>query len=261
MNRNTDTLKWILGSIGTILVIAGLCYLCYLWYQYSLAPDRQQAAETAEQVRQWEQSKKARDTDRTTKQVGTTQTVGSTENTAVSTDDTTGMSDPLVDGIDPVETNTSTQSQETVDVRVSPHRFGPYPEIPSGYRAPNIFDKPLSKSQELMMRVDVKLWQQGIRTEGIGINYDTGLVYPTIRGTIYVTWSDFTLPDGSVEKVAQRLSGHPNTLDLLPRGLSGFSDIFVPKHIVFKRNIPSHITVLEHSEGIDPYEFLKEELK
>ena len=259
MARYTGNLKWILGgSILFLLVVAGLCYLCYLWYQYSLAPDRQQAAETAEQIRQWKQSKEARDT---AERVGATQTVDPVKNMSVSTDDTTGISDPLVDDIDPVKTNTSTQSQETVDVRVSSHGFGPYPEIPSGYRAPNIFDKPLSRNQELMMRVDVKLWQQGIRTEGIGINYDTGLVYPTIRGTIYVTWSDFPLPDGSVEKVAQRLSGHPDTLDLLPRGLSGFSDIFVPKHIVFKKNIPSHITVLQHSEGINPYEFLKEELK
>ena len=49
-----------------------------------------------------------------------------------------------------------------------------------------------------MMRVDVKLWKQGIRTEGIIISNGTGLVYPIIRGTIYVTWDDLRLPSGKV---------------------------------------------------------------
>ncbi len=74
------------------------------------------------------------------------------------------------------DTNTEEITANNEEVRLSPHGLGPYPEIPPGYRAPNIFDRPLSKDHELMMRVDVKLWKQGIRTEGIGICYRTGLV-------------------------------------------------------------------------------------
>ena len=63
-----------------------------------------------------------------------------------------------------------------------------------------------------------------------------------------------------VIKVAKRVSSHPATKASLPySGLPEIPDC--PPHFLLKDKIPSHITVLEHSEGIDPYEFLKEELK
>ena len=259
MSRDILTNKWVLGGVSFLIVLS---VACVLWYQHDTADERKAAAEAEELLRQSEAAKKVSDTDGETEQAA---------DVAPAESETPTAEKPVNKNTAEVGNNTEAETQqqsetpsetETVsEARVSPYGFGPYPKIPPGYRAPNIFDKPLSRDQELMMRVDVKLWQQGIHTEGIRISGKTGLVYPSVQGTIYVTWSDFHLPDGSVEKVAQSLSGHGDTVDSLPRGLSEYSEIFVPKHIVFKKNIPSHITVLEHSEGIDPYQFLKEELK
>lgn len=260
MYRDIFTNKWVLGGVGFLIVLS---VACVWWYEHDIAPHRKAAADAEKLLRQSQIVKKISDTDSEAEQAAD----GSVERTTLTTDKPINLTtDGEVEDTPSGDTSTNLTEQaqtkdSTQEVRVSPHGFGPYPEIPPGYRAPNIFDKPLSKDHELMMRVDVKLWQQGIRTEGIRISYNTGLVYPTIRGTIYVSWSDFRLPDGSVKKVAHRLSGHQDTLNSLPRGLSGFSEIYVPKNIVFKQNIPSHIKVFEHSEGIDPYQFLKEELK
>ncbi len=45
------TNKWILGSVGFIIVFAGVCYL---WYQHDTAPYRQEATETDALMREWE---------------------------------------------------------------------------------------------------------------------------------------------------------------------------------------------------------------
>ncbi len=260
MYRDILTNKWVLGGIGFLIVLS---VACVLWYQHDTADERKAAAEAEELLRQSEAAKKVSDTDGVAEQAADISVESSTRTSHKNMNLTTdGEAKDNTSGETIANLTEQTQEKDSVEEeRVSPHGFGPYPKIPPGYRAPNIFDKPLSRDQELMMRVDVKLWQQGIHTEGIRISGKTGLVYPSVQGTIYVTWSDFHLPDGSVEKVAQSLSGHGDTVDSLPRGLSEYSEIFVPKHIVFKKNIPSHITVLEHSEGIDPYQFLKEELK
>ncbi len=238
--------KWILGGYA-LAIVFGIG--CYFWYQHQFAPNRHDTAEVArEQVAT--QKAKTNNKGSQTDDVTTQKTTPSTE-------------EPIIKNADVVlesDTNTEEITANNEEVRVSPHGFGPYPKIPPGYRAPNIFDKPLNKDQELMMRVDVKLWKQGIRTEGIGISYESGLVYPTIRGTIYVEWDDIHLPDGSVARYARRAKGHPDTKDSLPyRGVPGIPHC--PPHFLFESDIPSHITVLNISEGIDPYEFLKEELK
>lgn len=258
MYRDVLTTKWIIGSIAFVIVFAGACYL---WYQHETAPGRKAVAESAEELRRWETTQKA-DANSKVEYAADAPVESTTPTTETPITDT---SDPVGDTAastnkvtEPV--NASKSETETADVRVSPHGFGPYPKIPPGYRAPNIFDKPLSKSLELMMRVDVKLWQQGIRTEGIRICYKSGLVYPNIQGTIYVRWEEFRLPDGKVVKAAFSMSGHSDTIDSLPlRGLPGIP--YSPQRFLFESDIPSHITVLEDSEGIDPYEFLKEELK
>lgn len=50
------TSQWISGGIICLLLVGGLCYL---WYNHSIAPYKQEAADTAEAVRQWKKNQKA----------------------------------------------------------------------------------------------------------------------------------------------------------------------------------------------------------
>ena len=249
MYRDFFTNKWVLGAI-VFLIVFGVA--CVLWYHYDTAPDNRDAAKTTKLLRQRET---------TQNENANNNTDGETNLSAKSNPSSTERTANDLNDIH-LETNTSTEveKKDSKEMRVSPHGFGPYPEIPTGYRAPHIFGKPLSKTQELMMRVDIKLWKQGIHTEGIRNSHKSGLVYPNVPGLVYVTWEDFRLPDGNVIRLTGRISGHPNAIESLPlRGLPGIPNC--PPNFLFESDIPSHITVLEHSEGIDPYEFLKEELK
>lgn len=238
MARDTGNLKWILGgSILFLLVVAGLCYLCYLWYQYSLAPYRQQAAETAEQIRQWKQSKEARDTDKATEQVGTTQTVGSVENMSVSTDDTTEKTDILVENKDTDPTEDAVSKATVTDTPISRFGFGPYPKVPEGLSIPP-WEAHTSPNYELMTRVRIKLWEEGIQSDGATM--ENGLVYPTVRGRVYIQTDDKKYTDGSKVQYG-RIKSHPGDNIRLIRGklpdLSGFD-------------------VYTFDDGIEPYSYL-----
>ncbi len=254
MLREYFTNRWTIGGFLLLLLFA---VFCHLWLRQETAKLQKQEAENAEGHRQLIDSEKVDTNSKVEQQAGDAPVESITSPSGKTAERIEAVSET---GTTPnaAEDTVSTVTSETENTtgRVSPYGFGPYPEIPPGYPDPNIFDKPRSSiTYELMMRVDVKLWQQGIRTEGIGISYKTGLVYPTIPGTIYVTWTDFRMPNGSVTRVAGSISGHSDTVDALPRrGLPGIPSS--PSNFVFESDIPSHIRILEDSEGIDPYEFL-----
>ena len=99
---------------------------------------------------------------------------------------------------------------KTKAVQVSPLGLGPFPEIPKGFpyfsdwshrlnREPKPPDWPPSqhspswdetlRSWELMDRVKVELWRQGIKATGVrmqGTGIGQGLIYPTIPGVVYI---------------------------------------------------------------------------
>ena len=126
------------------------------------------------------------------------------------------------------------------DTLVSPFGFGSYPEIPSGFPKPNIFKTPSrSAEEELLDRVFVQLWKDGIHPSGLSYQQSNGLIYPTIRGTIYVKWGQWA--DGT--KYIARMKGHP-------------TDTFSLRNARFEDDIPSGIKILDFSEGINPYEYL-----
>ena len=124
---------------------------------------------------------------------------------------------------------------------VSPHGFGPYPDVPNDYplaldHSPTSFwkfthDDP---KQELLARTLIKLWKQGVPVGGATL--ESGLIYPTIRGTVYVEWNgDFI----------NHIAGHPddNHDEIISTLEAG--------------SIPAGITVIDRAEaGIDPYTFL-----
>ncbi len=128
---------------------------------------------------------------------------------------------------------------ETEKISVSPHGFGPYPEIPEDYPYPHVdwskyHDNPML---ELMTRVQIRLWKQGHRTEGI-LEKSNGLLYPISRGTVYVQRSyNGVYSSGTI-------TGHPRDLS---------DDV---KQQLMAGEIPAGLTVLDYDKGIDPYKFL-----
>ncbi|MDE0086316.1 MAG: hypothetical protein OXU23_11420 [Candidatus Poribacteria bacterium] len=235
MTRDITPIKWIIGAIALLIIIAGACYL---WYRYDTAPYRQEAAKTAEVARQWEVTQKANNK---AEQAADMVSVESTTPTAEKpVNEVTGAeTDKSTDEITKPVTAATQKTENAEEVRVSPHGFGPYPEIPEDFPknvnwANYENDLPI---YELMIRVRIKLWKEGHRTAGIG--EENGLLYPIMRGTVYIQWSD------NGEDIIG-ITGHPEDM----------SDAVVDQ-IYESGTFPAWLTVINREKaGIDPYKFL-----
>jgi len=139
----------------------------------------------------------------------------------------------------------------TSEVRVSPFGLGIFPEVPPDYPDQNVWerieraahDPEGGKKLELLIRVRIKLWEQGTETIGASYSDQTGLIYPSIPGVVYVEWAYFDEPDGTRSRYAStvRGAGGPAAQEYLDRGEE-----------------PPGITVIPYDEaGIDPYTFLE----
>ena len=136
--------------------------------------------------------------------------------------------------------------------RTSLFGFGVYPEIPPDYREPDVWerieeraltDPSGAEKQELMARVCIKLWQQGLHAEGVVYKSKTGLIYPLYPNTAYIKWDVWEEEDGTLSRYPARVMGGP--------GVGGYEEDFA------EGIIPPHITVIDYEEaGIDPYQFL-----
>lgn len=129
---------------------------------------------------------------------------------------------------------------------VSPHGFGPFPEVPPDYfrTAEEVWGKErlrtMSLGHELLSRVQIKLWTQGIRT--FGAKFENGLVYPAYDDTVYIEWADSVAADGKMYVVRQ--FGSPSVINQ-------YGDD------IHKGIFPAHLKVYEFPDGgINPYEFL-----
>lgn len=210
MSREILTNRWFLGGCG-FLIAFGIA--CYFWYQHELAPYRQQAADAQQQL----EISRDMDIENNLKPVPNTPT----------------------ENIKSTVSKPKEEADVAEDVRVSPFGFGPYPDVPLDFPEQRIFKYRYgSAEQELLARVRIKLWKEGIQPDGIGYLVSTGLYYPTVRRTVYVRW-------GEVRgiKFISRLRCHP-------------SDRFDASKINSEEDIPSHLKVLDFSEGIDPYKYL-----
>ncbi len=214
MFRFTLTNRWFLGVCLFLIVLSiGCCFR----YQHALAPDRQQA----EEVQQKKERNQKKDVNTETTQM-VTGTPG--ENKKTQTKD--------------IQLN-EIVSEAGKEMHLSPFGFGPYPDIPSDFPQQKLFSiHHGSPEGELLDRVRVKLWKEGIRPDGIGYLYSTGLIYPTVRGTIYVRWGEFR-----GKKYISSLKCHP-------------LDFFDISKFRYENEIPPHLKVLDFSEGINPYEYL-----
>lgn len=147
----------------------------------------------------------------------------------------------------------------TTGVRVSPFGFGPYPEVPEDFPYPPPWDVPSIRQydehvhvqHELICRIAIKLWTQGIQTLG-GVFGDDGLFYPNIEGTVYVKWGYRGAHDNL--RYPSELGGDPQA----GRRLVQISREKRERRESFSdADIPADITVLTFEEGgIDPYTFL-----
>ena len=142
-----------------------------------------------------------------------------------------------------------TEEEPTEDVPVSPHGFGPYPEVPIDYPKDMTptwikYDGQQSRDFELMDRVLIKLWNQGNHNVG-GAIMKRGLVYPLYPNTAYVTYGDIKMPDGTVRKFIRSTNGPLGTNPIRHPG---------------KRFpvLPEGVTAIDmDNAAINPYNFLR----
>ncbi|MYB93079.1 hypothetical protein F4054_06080 [Candidatus Poribacteria bacterium] len=157
---------------------------------------------------------------------------------AVESTETALLLDELFFGEILDETESEDTEAEEEIVPVSPHGFGPYPEVPADFPIDVNWSTYETKQPvfELMTRVQIKLWEQGHNVTGI--SHENGVMHPIIRGTVYIEWSR----DG---KEFLGITGHPEDM----------SDAVVDQ--IESGNIPTWLTVQNfYTTGIDPYQFL-----
>ena len=253
MIGDTFTNKWVLGSF-VFIVLFGLA--CYLWYQHEILPYIQEASETTELAQQWESSE---NTQSKRKQIADITTVNDTLPSTAKSKMINAITDPETKKTDSGEKTGDLKEQtlKTVTdepVRVSPHGFGPYPKIPDGWPQ-GFFDRELSREHELLGRVRIKLYDQGISTLGVGIDKHTGKVYPFDKDQVYITFEEtFLPPHGMVKYIADILGDADVIRQIQSRAKERNPDMPIPLQI--ETDIPVGVQVLDKSKGFDPYEFL-----
>ena len=175
---------------------------------------------------------------------------------------------PLVDAFLP-EAFASAEEIPAEEVPVSPYGFGPYPEVPAGYplaqsipwewseediaaskktmekilQAQGVSFTQFLKTNELMARVGIKLWNEGRRFDGITTSNQTGLFYPNEPGVLYVKWREAIGPDGDVRRYMSKTIG------------SAISNVSIAAQ-EGREPPPDSIEIRSLNDGIDPYDFL-----
>ncbi|MDE0482846.1 MAG: hypothetical protein OXI67_09730 [Candidatus Poribacteria bacterium] len=250
MFRDIFTNKWIIGGVLLLIIIAGGCYF---WYQHSLADDRKAAADAEKLLRQSEIERQAKAKSNTAE---TTSTKASADSTTPTADKPTADPTAQTDKTEVSQTEAPAQTAETAEVRVSPFGFGPYPKVPEGMldSLGNPYkpiwertwweDRP-RKGAELLSRVAIKAWQDGLHSNWIGISGGgNGKIYFNYPKTLYVWYGEpIEQDDGTVRPHFSRVKGDPSvqlSREEMRRGIA-----------------PPGVRVLDgETEGIDPYEYL-----
>lgn len=152
--------------------------------------------------------------------------------------------------------NLSDTVEKRDEVVVSSHGLGPYPEIPEGWN-PDAFDGEMTIGQELIERVRIKMFNEGIYTYGGTIDNGTGLVYPITRHRVYIRWEEAVLPSLGKTRYAQLVRGHPDIVaEIKGNARARLSDLPEQMRPISEDDIPKGINVLAESDGIAPYDFL-----
>ena len=230
-----------IGCVFFLLVVVGS--LLYSWHvQRTADVEFERRKQVVEQLKNKREPRTTQDVSAPTD----TETLGKTE-TFLETDDTdTPMAEEtnalLVDDAEAIDLTEAflpddpTAEESAEDVPVSPHGFGPYPEVPEDFPLPvDWTDKHVQA--ELLMRVMIKAWTEGERF--ISGNIVGGKVRLNFPNTVYVRYKEIPTADGSVIKT---------------RSIAGATDVQVPPP---GEDFPPGVRVLDFDEaGIDPYEYL-----
>ena len=143
-----------------------------------------------------------------------------------------------------------------IEFNVSPFGFGAYPEVPADYPFQERLWDNATPENELLIRVQIKLWNQGTRTKGAAFS-SNGLVYPTISGVLYVEWR--YIEEGDPDLVGQRYAGRVmGDGETAEKWLSLYlTDRMFERTDVTHDTKVSGIKIYEYPDGgIDPYKFL-----
>ncbi|MDE0087513.1 MAG: hypothetical protein OXU23_17455 [Candidatus Poribacteria bacterium] len=244
MFRDIFTNKWIIG--GVLLLIIITCG-CYFWYQHSLTANRKAAADAQQLLRQSEIERQAKVKSSTAKHAAEKAPADSITPTAEKPKaDATATTDTSIGGTQKAVTAAMQETDKTEEVRVSPHGFGPYPEIPEDSPFDEFhFEESDTRTMELLGRVEIKAWINGERFEGSSYDLGRGKVYLHYSNTLYVEYGDpVEDADGNVRI--------PIT-DVL-----GAGDVHLTSEQMKNGEIPGGVRVLSlRDDGIDPYEYLE----
>ena len=240
MYHDILTNKWFLAGIGFLVVFTGVCYL---YYQHETTPLRQQATEPNEIIQQ------TAETANRTEQAADAPVGSITQSAEKTINETTGAETSTDKTTKPVTASTQ-QTDNTEEVRVSPHGFGHYPEVCQSMRDIGynpIWENPNWKTYshamegELLSRVHIKAWEEGKESIGATIDYKTGLVLLNFPDTIYVWHGENINPKtGETQRYFTQVAGMSLSIDEMMNG-----------------TVPEGVTVLDgETSGIDPYEYL-----
>jgi len=247
MYRDIFMNKWVLGGVGFLIMLS---IACYFWYQHDTAPDRKAAAEAEKLLRQSEIAKKVSDADSVAEQAAD-ESVES--NTLTAEKPITEATAKMAKDTDMAREMWEKDIPEVV--RVSPHGFGPYPEVPADYRAqcgPTSWQQvelyglpPAIRGVELIERVTLKLWKEG-DTQVRGGTLKNGKVYVNYPNHAYVRWTTVTDAEGNTIRV---LSSWSSGGDLPKPTREQMHNSYIPPGV--------RVTDLDVEDpGIEPYAFL-----
>lgn len=243
--------------IGCGLLIVGI----HFWSQHEHSKLRHDEAETRRFIQQVAAEKQAATTRAEEPDIHpqlqevTHTAQGAPDDFAMDADEGTPVGEDAKNAIEVgalVEEELFVQEAPAEPRRTSLFGFGVYPEIPPDYREPDVWerieeraltDPSMAERQELMARVCIKLWKQGLHSVGVSRDSQTGLIYPHYPNTAYVRWAWDVDENGSPVRYAA--------------GVTGGADLAQYQHYFAEGELPPHITVIDYEEGgIDPYQFL-----
>ena len=254
MIRDIFTNKWIIRGLG-FLILFTTAYV--FWIRHDRAVIDQFVQEAVDARRQLQQSETKRKSD-----TGSTATTApespaehitpTAEKPITETFETTKTPETVETKPTQAQAEASAQAAETEDVPVSPHGFGPYPEVPDDLRSIKRF-KPvweykkwpnvnLSDRMELLDRVVIKAWKEGTHRDWIGIGEFNGKFYFNYPNTVHV-WFDERDPGDKDTRYISGMDGMSLTEDQQDQILRG-------KTLLGVRVLDGE------TGGIDPYEYL-----
>jgi len=238
MLQNFFLLKWIIGRIVALLLVASACYL---WYHWSVAPYKAEAERASRLLRQSQSAETLTDTAGSSER--SDEIYSSSGEMPITSENPSDKQSELISE-SKVESDLVLalvpQKPKEPKQRVSKFGLGPFPELPPDFprkKWRNHYDL----IGELFERVEVKLWEQGIRDiKGIGYDHHTGLIHLNRPGIVYVEY-EYTETEDEINRYLH-VCGSPiseEDIELLRQD----------------KPVPG-LTVLKMSDGIEPYSFL-----